>query len=141
MGNRGNRFRERNDQDRGLNTIKVTLPRFKGSSDPDEFLEWKIQSEPIFLTNNIWATLKEKYVVTQFEGYASTWWEFKRRERESHHNYELPTWQELITLVELRYLTPNYQEVLDKVYMLRQGTKSVEEYYDEFENLRMKSKI
>ena len=25
--------------------------------------------------------------------------------------------------------------------MLREGTKSVEEYYDEFENLRMKSKI
>ena len=25
--------------------------------------------------------------------------------------------------------------------MLRQGTKSVEEYYDEFENLRIKSKI
>ena len=38
MGNKGNRFREMNDQDRGLNTIKVTLPWFKGSSDPDEFL-------------------------------------------------------------------------------------------------------
>ncbi|KAH0748147.1 hypothetical protein KY290_027379 [Solanum tuberosum] len=44
--------------------------------------------------------------------------------------------------MELRYLTQKYyQEVLKKVYMLRQGTKSVEEYYDEFENLRMKSKI
>ncbi|KAH0667840.1 hypothetical protein KY285_029046 [Solanum tuberosum] len=143
IGNRGNRFRERNDhQDRGLNTIKVTLPRFKGSSDPDEFLEWKIQSERIFLTNNISETLKVKYALTQFEGYASTWWESKRRERESHHNYELPTWQKLIALMELRYLTPNYyKEVLKKVYMLRQGTKSVEDYYDEFENLRMKSKI
>ena len=39
-------------------------------------------------------------------------------------------------------MTPNYyQEVLNKVYMLRQGTKSVEEYYDEFENMGMKSKI
>ena len=142
MGNRANRFGERHDQDRGLNTIKVTLPKFKGSSDPDEFLEWKIQSERIFLTNNISETLKAKYALTQFEGYASTWWESKRRERESHHNYELPTWQELITLMELRYLTPNYyQEVLKKVFMLRQGIKSVEEYYDEFENLRMKSKI
>ena len=125
-----------------MNTIKVTLPRFKGSSDPDEFLEWKIQSEWIFLTNNILETLKAKYALTQFEGYASTWWESKRRERESHHNYELPTWLELITLMEMRYLTPNYyQEVLKKVYMLRQGSKSVEEYYDEFENLRMKSKL
>ncbi|KAH0720261.1 hypothetical protein KY284_005291 [Solanum tuberosum] len=44
--------------------------------------------------------------------------------------------------MELRSLTPNYyQEVFKKVYMLRQGTKSVEKYYDEFENLQMKSKI
>ncbi|XP_049372688.1 uncharacterized protein LOC125837645 [Solanum verrucosum] len=44
--------------------------------------------------------------------------------------------------MEMRYLTPNYyQEVLKKVYMLRQGTKTVEEYYDEFDNLRMKSNI
>ncbi|XP_049405047.1 uncharacterized protein LOC125868442 [Solanum stenotomum] len=35
----------------------------------------------------------------------------------------------------------NTIKVLKKVYMLRQGTKTVEEYYDEFENLRMKSKI
>ena len=81
MVNRGSRFRERNDQDRGLNTIKVTHPRFKGSSDPDEFLEWKLQSERIFLTNNISASLKVKYALKKFERYTSTWWESKRRER------------------------------------------------------------
>ena len=136
MENRGNRLRKRNDQDKVLNTIKVTLQRFKGSSDPDEFLEFKIQSEQIFLTNNISETLNVKYVLMQFEGYASTYWEFKWRERESHHNHELLTWQKLIALMKLRYLTPNYnQKVLKKVYMLRQGTKSVEEYYNEFEIL------
>lgn len=51
-------------------------------------------------------------------------------------------WLELITLMEIRYLTLNYyQEVLKKVNMLRQGSKSVEEYYDKFENLRMKYKL
>ncbi|KAK6780099.1 hypothetical protein RDI58_022283 [Solanum bulbocastanum] len=139
---RGNMFRERNDQDRGLNTIKVTLPKFKESSDPNEFLEWKFQSEQIFHTNNISKTLKAKYALMQFDGNGSTWWEFKRRERESHHNYELPTWQDLIALMVLRYLTPNYyQEMLKNLYMLRKGITSVEEYYDKFENLRMKSKI
>ena len=81
MGNRGSRFRERNDQDRGLNTIKVTHQRFKGISDPDEFLEWKIQSERIVLTNNISASLKVKYALARFERYASTWWESKMTER------------------------------------------------------------
>lgn len=140
-GIRGDRHGDRVDQNRGLNTIKVTLPKFKGSSDLEEFLEWKLQSEQIFLTN-ISDALKAKYALTQFEGYASTWWEFKRRERESQNIYELPTWQELVALIEARYLTSNYyQEVLQKVYMLRHGTKSAEEYYDEFENLRMKSNL
>ena len=83
-----------------MNTIKVTLQRFKGSSDPDEFLEWKLQSEQILLTNNISATLKAKYALMQFEGYASTFWESKRRESESHHTYELPTWLDFIKLME-----------------------------------------
>ncbi|KAH0652675.1 hypothetical protein KY289_030353 [Solanum tuberosum] len=69
IGNRGNRSRERNDQYRGLNTIKVTLPRFKGSGDPEDFLEWKIQSDQIFLTNSISKTLKVKYALMQFKGY------------------------------------------------------------------------
>ena len=70
MGNRGNRFRKKNDNDRGLNIIKVTLPRFKEISDPDEFLEWKLHSERIFLTNNISASLKVKYALARFERYA-----------------------------------------------------------------------
>ncbi|XP_059295621.1 uncharacterized protein LOC132048956 [Lycium ferocissimum] len=42
----------------------------------------------------------------------------------------------------MRYLPPTYyQEVLKKVYMLKQGSKSVEECFDESKNLRMKSKI
>ena len=82
--------------------------------------EVRLLLQTSFLTNNISAALKAKYALTQFEGYASTWWISKRRERESHHIYELPTWKELITLMELRYLTPRfYQDVLKKVYMLR----------------------
>lgn len=64
MGNRGDRFRESNDQVRGLNTIKVIFPKFKGIGDPDVFLEWKIQSEQIFLTNNISKTFKALYALT-----------------------------------------------------------------------------
>ncbi|XP_059289964.1 uncharacterized protein LOC132043503, partial [Lycium ferocissimum] len=136
------RYEDRGGQDRNLHTIKVELPKFKGGSDPEEFLEWKLQSERIFLTNNISNVLKAKHDLTQFEGYASTWLESKKRKRAQWHIYDVPTWQELIELMEARYVTPDYyQGVIKRVYMLRQGSKSVEEYFDEFENLRLKSKI
>ena len=68
MGNRGNRFRERNNQDRGLNTIKFTLPRFKGSSVAMSSLNGKFNVSRFFRTNNISTTLKVKYALMQFEG-------------------------------------------------------------------------
>ncbi|XP_059287581.1 uncharacterized protein LOC132040912 [Lycium ferocissimum] len=44
--------------------------------------------------------------------------------------------------METRWLPPTYhQDALKRLYMLKQGLKSVEAYFDEFEDLRMKSKI
>ncbi|XP_059291051.1 uncharacterized protein LOC132044573 [Lycium ferocissimum] len=121
---------------------KVTLPKFNGSSDPEEFLEWKLQSERIFLTNNVLEDLKARYDLTQFEGYASNWWESKKQKRAQQYISNLPTWNELIELMKMRYLTSTYyQKVLKKVYMLKQGSKSVEECFDDFKNVRMKPKI
>ncbi|XP_059288741.1 uncharacterized protein LOC132042141 [Lycium ferocissimum] len=120
----------------------VNLPTFQGGSNPKEFLEWKLQSERIFLTNNVSEALKEKYALTQFEGYASTWWESKKLQRAQQHIYDLPTWNDLIELMETRWLPSTYhQDALKRLYMLKQGLKSVEAYFDEFEDLRMKSKI
>ncbi|XP_059292551.1 uncharacterized protein LOC132046018 [Lycium ferocissimum] len=120
----------------------VNLPTFQGGSNPEEFLEWKLQSERIFLTNNVSEALKAKYALTQFEGYASTWWESKKLQRAQQHIYDLPTWNDLIELMETRWLPSTYhQDALKRLYMLKQGSKSVEAYFDEFEDLRMKSKI
>ncbi|XP_059289340.1 uncharacterized protein LOC132042847 [Lycium ferocissimum] len=44
--------------------------------------------------------------------------------------------------METRWLPSTYhQDALKRLYMLKQGLKSVEAYFDEFEDLRMKSKI
>ncbi|XP_059289010.1 uncharacterized protein LOC132042506 [Lycium ferocissimum] len=54
----------------------------------------------------------------------------------------LPTWNDLIELMETRWLPPTYhQDALKRLYMLKQGLKNVEAYFDEFEDLWMKSKI
>ncbi|XP_059313982.1 uncharacterized protein LOC132064853 [Lycium ferocissimum] len=130
------------DSDRTLNTIKVNLLTFQGGSNLEEFLEWKLQSERIFLTNNVFEASNTKYALTQFEGYASTWWESKKLQRAQQNIYDLPTWNDLIELMEIRWLPSTYrQDALKRVYLLKQGSKSVEEYFDEFEDLRMKAKL
>ena len=122
-----------------LNSIKVTLPSFKGESNPDVFLDWVTQCDRIFLTNEMSEVRKASYAIAQFEGFASTWWETQVKVRRLHGLVPTPTWEELKTILRRKYVTDRYhQEQLKKIYTLHQGTKSVEQYYDEFHLVKMR---
>lgn len=45
------RGRERDHNNNNLNSVKLNLPMFKGSHDPEAYIEWKLQMERIFDTN------------------------------------------------------------------------------------------
>ena len=120
----------------GLNSIKITLPSFKGTSDPSLYLDWELQCNHIFQLNELTSQKKAAHTIAQFEGYASTWWETKRLQRARNDNLDLPDWDELKALTRERYVTERYkQEQLTKLYNFRKGDRSVEEYYDELQNL------
>jgi len=72
----GREYNRRNDdEDRGFNNIKVTLPFFKGSSDPNEYLDWIVKLERQYNLNNVSDVKKMNYAISHLEGFASTWWE------------------------------------------------------------------
>ena len=68
-------------RDSNLNSVKITIPPFKGTSDPDEYLEWKLKMERIFETNEMTDERKAAHAIASFEAYASTWWESDKRHR------------------------------------------------------------
>lgn len=62
-----------------------------------------------------------------------------KRRRRVNNILEHPTWQELKNQMRFKYVSERYQkEQLTKCFTLRQGSKSVEEYHDEFQNMTMK---
>ncbi|PHT55578.1 hypothetical protein CQW23_04064 [Capsicum baccatum] len=89
----------------GLNSIKITLPSFKGTSDPSLYLDWELQCNQIFQLNELTSPNKAAHAIAQFEGYASTWWETKRLQRARNDNLDLPDWDELKALMRERYVT------------------------------------
>ncbi|PHT38225.1 hypothetical protein CQW23_21798 [Capsicum baccatum] len=59
-------------RDTSLNSIKITLPSFKGTNDPSLYLDWELQCNRIFQLNELTSQKKVAHAIAQFEGYAST---------------------------------------------------------------------
>lgn len=73
----------------GLYSIKITLPTFKGTSDPYFYLDWEIQCNWIFQLNDLTEHKKTAYTIAQLKGFGSTWWETKMVQRERNGNPNL----------------------------------------------------
>ena len=139
----GGRHREdRNREDNNLGNIKMKIPSFQGKNDPEAYLEWERKVELVFDCHNYSENKKVKLVVIEFSYYAIVWWDQlvlnKRRNREP----SVETWEEMKGVMWKRFdLTYCYRELYNKLQNLRQGNRSVEEYYKEMEVAMAKANI
>ncbi|KAG7556907.1 Zinc finger CCHC-type superfamily, partial [Arabidopsis suecica] len=86
--------------------LKLTPPTFAGKSDPE-------------LTDN-----------------ALAWWDRNVAERRRQRFGPVTTWSDMKYLLRLRYVPEQYHRDLQKRFRkLSQGTRSVDEYFEEFEKL------
>ena len=131
----GGRLREvRNWEDNNLGNIKMKIPSFQGKNDPEAYLEWERKVELVFYCHNYSENKKVKVVVIEFSDYAIVWWDQlvlnKRRNKEP----TMETWEEMQRVMRKRFVsTCYYEELYNKLQNLRQGNRSVEEYYKEME--------
>lgn len=73
-GELGREVREgHQNQDLGINSIKVSLPIFKGESDTEAYISWEYSCDKIFQLNDLTEENKSCYAIAHFKGYANTW--------------------------------------------------------------------
>ena len=134
------RRRRRDDSDdRG---VKVDMPDFNGSLDPNVYIDWVNEIERVFEFKGYSDEKKCRVAILKFKGYASLWWENTRKKRERDGKARVRTWVKLKRMLDKRFLPENYkQDTYLKLHQLKQGDKKVEEYLREFENLMMRSEI
>ena len=131
----GGRLREaRNREDNNLGSIKMKIPSFQEKNDPEAYLEWERKLELVFYCHNYSKNKKVKLVFIEFSDYAIMWWDHlvlnKRRNREP----AVETWEEMKRVMQKRFVpTYYYWKLYNKLQNLRQGNRSVEEYYKEME--------
>ncbi|VFQ82872.1 unnamed protein product [Cuscuta campestris] len=118
--------------------FKVDVPTFEGKNDWDEFLEWLETVERVFDFKEVSDEKKVKIVALKFRKYASTWWTNTCTKRRRNHKEPVATWAKMKSLLK-KFLPAEYvRENFAKLQTLKQGSKSVEEYTHEFEELLLR---
>ena len=117
------------------------VPKFDGKTDPDAYVDWELKVDLLFSTFPCENLRDQIYMVTcEFTEYALQWWSHYssirvRRDR-------IHSWDDLKAIMRQRYVPPNYNRDLRKrLQKLRQGSKTVDEYFRELECLLHRADI
>ncbi|KAH0716684.1 hypothetical protein KY285_012715 [Solanum tuberosum] len=124
---RGQRGRVEDDN---INSIKMKMPSFKGTRDPDLYLDWERQVEAIFDCHNYSEGKKVKLAVVEFSDYAASWWKKLARDRLQEDLPPIATWAEMKRVMRKRFIPSYFQRDLQsRLQHLKQGSMSVDEYF------------
>ena len=139
----GGRFREaRQWEDNNLGGIKMKIPSFQGKSDPEAYLEWEKKMEFIFDCHNYSEAKKVKLAVIEFSDYAITWWDQLVINRRRNRERPIERWEEMKTVMRRQFVPSYYyRELYKKLQGLRQGSRSVEDYYKEMEMAMIRADV
>jgi hypothetical protein len=99
----------------------MKIPSFQGRSDPEAYIEWEKKMEFVFDCHN-------------YSEYAITWWDQLVTNRRRNRERPIDTWEEMKVVMRKRFVPSYYyRELYKKLQGLRQGSRSVEDYYKEME--------
>jgi hypothetical protein len=106
------------------------MPSFDGKYNPDAYLTWELAVDQKFSCHDFPKDKRVRAATSEFTNFASIWWsEYHRKNTNS-----TPNWDTLKGIMRARFVPSYYaRDLLHKLQQLKQGTKSVEEYYQELQ--------
>ncbi|XP_006575997.1 uncharacterized protein [Glycine max] len=147
---RNERYKERRihrryggrQREEGIEGEKVKIPTFKGTCDPEVYLEWEMKVEQVFACYNYNEEKKIKLAFLEFEGYALVWLNQMRSDVERMKRPLINTWQDMKRVLRERFVPSYYgRDLHNKLQRLIQGNMSVDEYYKEMEISLIRAQI
>jgi hypothetical protein len=124
----GFRRREVRNNDDAFSKIKFKIPPFDGTYDPDAYITWEIAVDKKFACHDFPENARVRAAPSEFTDFAFVWW----IEHSKKNADDMPqTWDALKRVMRARFVPSYYAR--DLLQQLRQGTRSVEEYYQELQ--------
>jgi hypothetical protein len=121
--------REVHNNDDAFHKLKFKIPHFDGKYDPDAYISWELVVEQKFTCFEFPKNARFRVATSEFSDFASVW----SVEYGKKHPNDIPqTWIALKRVVRARFVPSYYaRDLKNKLQQLKQGAKSVEEYYQE----------
>ncbi|KAK1681157.1 hypothetical protein QYE76_042005 [Lolium multiflorum] len=122
--------------------LVFNMPKFKGEDDAEAYLSWALKVDKIFRIHNYSGAKKVAMASLEFEDYANTWWEQVVTLREEKGDPPIDTWEDMKEEMQARFVPTHYKtDLFNKLQKLKQGTKTVEEFFKEMELTMMRANI
>jgi hypothetical protein len=111
--------------------LRLNLPKFNGTYNPDVYFEWELVVEQKFACHAFPANHQVRAATSEFTHFASIWC---HEHCKTHPTEISTTWDALKVLMCHRFVFSYYARgLLNKLQHLKQGTHFVEEYYQELQ--------
>jgi hypothetical protein len=130
-GRGGHRRCEVRNNDDVFHKLKFKIPPFDGKYDHNAYISWELAVEQKFTRFEFRENVRVRAPTSEFSDFASVWWvEYGKK-----HPSDIPqTWIALKRVMLARFVPSYYaRDLINKRQQLKQGAKSVEEYYQELQ--------
>ncbi|CAA7017008.1 unnamed protein product [Microthlaspi erraticum] len=122
--------------------FKVDLPEYHGSLKADELLDWIVAVNETLEFKEVPEERRVALVATKFRGKAAAWWMHLKNSRIRSGKSKIRSWEKLQKHLRQTFLPFNYDRMMyTRLQNLRQGSRSVEDYAEEFSLLLTRNEI
>ena len=123
-------------------SFKVDIPEFHGGLKGDDLIDWLISVEEIMEFKQVAPNRRVPLVVMRFRGHAATWWKQLKTTRSRMGKEPINSWEKLTKDLRQTFLPHNYERTMyTRLQNLRQGSRNVDEYAEEFALLLTRNEI
>uniref|UniRef100_A0A0D3B1D5 Retrotransposon gag domain-containing protein n=1 Tax=Brassica oleracea var. oleracea TaxID=109376 RepID=A0A0D3B1D5_BRAOL len=118
------------------NHVIELLPEFYGEKSAEELLDWMVTVEETLEFKRVSLERWVPMIAMRFRGSAAAWWSQKKLSRARAGKPGIFSWDKLKKKMRKAFLPFNYdQAMFQRLHMLQQGRRTVEEYSTEFISL------